>query len=96
MLCMVGPSTFHHMISLTSCLACCRVGQLVERTAGSVGWGRAGWLGAYTGTQWLARDQRALVAARGAAKPFEQGIKVLGLLLTGSTGQHMASRNGLA
>ena len=30
--------------------------------------------------------------------PFcpEQGIKLLGLLLTGSTGQHMASRNGLA
>ena len=26
----------------------------------------------------------------------EQGIKLLGLLLTGSTGQHMASRNGLA
>jgi len=26
----------------------------------------------------------------------EQGIKLLGLLLAGSTGQHMASRNGLA
>ena len=26
----------------------------------------------------------------------EQGIKLLGLLLTGSTGQRMASRNGLA
>ena len=26
----------------------------------------------------------------------EQGIKLLGLLLTGSTGQHMASQNGLA
>jgi hypothetical protein len=26
----------------------------------------------------------------------EQGVKVLGLLLTGSTGQHMAGRNGLA
>ena len=26
----------------------------------------------------------------------EQGIKLLGLLLTGLTGQHMASRNGLA
>ena len=26
----------------------------------------------------------------------EQGIKLLGLLLTRSTGQHMASRNGLA
>jgi hypothetical protein len=26
----------------------------------------------------------------------EQGIKLLGLLLTGSTGQHMAGRNGLA
>ena len=26
----------------------------------------------------------------------EQGIKLLGLLLTGSTGKHMASRNGLA
>ena len=26
----------------------------------------------------------------------EQGIKLLGLLLTGSTGQHMASRNGKA
>ena len=27
---------------------------------------------------------------------YEQGIKLLGLLLTGSTGQRMASRNGLA
>jgi hypothetical protein len=26
----------------------------------------------------------------------EQGVKLLGLLLTGSTGQHMAGRNGLA
>jgi hypothetical protein len=26
----------------------------------------------------------------------EQGVKVLGLLLAGSTGQHMAGRNGLA
>ena len=26
----------------------------------------------------------------------EQGIKLFGLLLTGSTGQRMASRNGLA
>jgi hypothetical protein len=26
----------------------------------------------------------------------EQGGKLLGLLLTGSTGQHMAGRNGLA
>ena len=26
----------------------------------------------------------------------EQGIKLLGLLLAGSTGQHMAGRNGLA
>jgi hypothetical protein len=25
-----------------------------------------------------------------------QGVKLLGLLLTGSTGQHMAGRNGLA
>jgi hypothetical protein len=26
----------------------------------------------------------------------EQGVKLLGLLLAGSTGQHMAGRNGLA
>jgi hypothetical protein len=26
----------------------------------------------------------------------EQGVQLLGLLLTGSTGQHMAGRNGLA
>jgi hypothetical protein len=26
----------------------------------------------------------------------EQGVRLLGLLLTGSTGQHMAGRNGLA
>jgi hypothetical protein len=27
---------------------------------------------------------------------LKQGVKLLGLLLTGSTGQHMAGRNGLA
>ena len=37
----------------------------------------------------------ALQLLVGVVSP-EQGIKLLGLLLTGSTGQHMASRNGLA
>jgi hypothetical protein len=36
-----------------------------------------------------ARDRVSLSSVR-------QGVKLLGLLLTGSTGQHMAGRNGLA
>jgi hypothetical protein len=37
-----------------------------------------------------------VVAPRDLLLVPEQGVKLLGLLLTGSTGQHMAGRNGLA
>ena len=38
----------------------------------------------------------AVCQSEGYSVDAEQGIKLLGLLLTGSTGQRMASRNGLA
>jgi hypothetical protein len=38
----------------------------------------------------------ALAVTSKALNCPEQGVKLLGLLLTGSTGQHMAGRNGLA
>jgi hypothetical protein len=39
---------------------------------------------------------RFLVDVADLQTSLEQGVKLLGLLLTGSTGQHMAGRNGLA
>ena len=62
------------------------------------------------GAQWVGSNHSFMHPVTGSQPPqlaaklaqsmplldSEQGIKLLGLLLTGSTGQHMASRNGLA
>ena len=46
----------------------------------------------------LVHEKCAMAAARLVYMPVvtEQGMKLPGLLLTGSTGHHLASRNGLA
>ena len=64
--------------------------RVLLHTAGSVG--RLSLSLAYIHPYWHSSTEQLVIILLGP----EQGIKLLGLLLTGSTGQHMASRNGLA